>query len=88
MTIRLIKYLYMIVFTCTDSFWPHTCKRIQTGAIASVHIKTIILLYPKVNPGQNPGQNLIELLIELLSVRIVSMYERALLGHCNSVPGL
>ena len=26
-------------------FWPHTCKRIQTGANASVHLKTIILLY-------------------------------------------
>ena len=41
-------------------------------------------IYPTVNPGQNPGQNL----IELLSPSIVSMYERALLGHCNSVPGL
>ena len=34
-----------VVFKCTDSFWPLTCKKIQIGAHASVHIKTIILLY-------------------------------------------
>ena len=34
-----------IDFICTDSFWPLTCKKIQIGAHASVHIKSTILLY-------------------------------------------
>ena len=34
-----------IGFNCTDSFWPHTYKKIQIGAHASVQIKTIIPLY-------------------------------------------
>ena len=32
-------------FNCTDSFCPHTCKKIQNGAQASVEIKTIVPLY-------------------------------------------
>ena len=38
-------YKNPIALKYTDSFWPHTCKKIQTGANASVHLKTIILLY-------------------------------------------
>ena len=40
-------YKVSVAFICTDSFWPLTCKKIQIGALASVHIKTIILLYRK-----------------------------------------
>ena len=38
-------YKVSIDFICTDSFWQLTCEKIQIGAHASVHIKTVILLF-------------------------------------------
>ena len=40
-----MSYKVSTVFICTDSFWPLTCKKIQIGANASVHLKTIGSLY-------------------------------------------
>ena len=40
-----IYYKVSIFFICTDSFWPLTCKKIQIGAHASAHLKSIGSLY-------------------------------------------